>query len=606
MCGIIGCTGVPSAALRVLEGLRRLEYRGYDSAGIAWFDREGVLKREKSAGRINVLAERLSLRSDLGGSTAIGHTRWATHGAPSDTNSHPHGNERVQLVHNGIIENYAALRSELTALGYSFASDTDTETAALLLDHLAKQTKSRADAMRELARRLVGSFAIGAVFSDEPETVYAIRRDSPLLIALGEGESYLVSDMTAVLAYTRRYLSLEAGELAILAPSGVTLLDAEGQKITREICTATWDAAAAERGGHAHFMHKEIYEGARAVRDTLGGGIFDADLTGVLVDRLAKCGHIYIVACGTAYHAGLLGARAVERFANLPVSVELASEFRYRGPLFSERSAVILVSQSGETADTLAALRLAAERGAYTVGMVNTVGSAIAREADAVLYTHAGPEIAVASTKAYTVQSALLTALALVLAARRGAISESEIASEREALARSLPDAIGAILAREGEVCRLAREIAKSEHLFFIGRCADHDAAAEASLKLKEISYIHSEAYAAGELKHGTISLIEPGTPVIALSTEAALREKLLGNIREVAARGARVLLIGTEGAKELTKEASESFLIPDLPGAVAPIALATVLQLLAYHTAVLRGCDVDRPRNLAKSVTVE
>ena len=602
----MGCTGVPSAALRVLEGLKRLEYRGYDSAGIAWFDGTNALKWEKSAGRINALAERLSLRRDLGGSTAIGHTRWATHGAPTDENSHPHGNGRVQLVHNGIIENYAALRRELSALGYRFTSDTDTEAAALLLDHLARQTKSRAEAMRELARRLAGSFAIGAIFSDEPEAVYAIRRDSPLLIALGEGENYLASDMTAVLAYTRRYLSLEAGELAILSANGVILTDGDGNRIEREVQRASWDASAAERGGHAHFMHKEIFEGAQAIRDTLGGGIFDAGETGVLTARLAECDQIRFVACGTAYHAALLGARAIERFAGIPVSVELASEFRYRDPLLSPKSAVILVSQSGETADTLAALRLARSLGVYTVGVVNTVGSAIAREADAVLYTHAGPEIAVASTKAYTVQSALLTALALMLAMRRGTLSESELRIEREALEEALPEAIGEILEREGEICRIARAIASSEHLFFIGRCADHDAAAEASLKLKEISYIHSEAYAAGELKHGTISLIEGGTPVVAISTETALREKLLGNMRETKARGAHVLLFGTKGAEPLAEEASECFLIPALSASAAPIALATALQLLAYHVAVLRGCDVDRPRNLAKSVTVE
>ena len=610
MCGIIGCTGVRHAVDTLVDGLRMLEYRGYDSAGVAWFDREGVLKTEKSVGKIRDLEARLALRGDLDGKAGIGHTRWATHGAPTDANSHPHGTARVQLVHNGIIENYAALKGELLALGYAFASDTDTEAAALLLDRLCEQTDSHAEAMRALAGRLVGSFAIGAVFADEPEVIYAIRRESPLLIAVGEGTSYLASDMTAVLAYTRRYLTLMAGELAILTPCSVTLLGENGEKIEREPCEASWDVRAAERGGHPHFMHKEIFEEPRAIRDTLAPRISQGlpDFSGELPDaaRLACAERIYIVACGTAYHAGLLGGNAIERYARIPVTVEVASEFRYRDPILSGREPVIFISQSGETADTLAALRLARSRGAYTVGLVNVVGSSVAREADAALYTYAGPEISVASTKAYTVQTALLSLFALHLAVLRGCISHSDARRETAALLSELPEEIERILAREGEIASLAEELAPQEKLFFIGRRADYCAATEASLKLKEISYIHSEAYAAGELKHGTISLIEQGTPVIALSTEQALREKMLGNVREVTARGARVLLFAVGEPAALAEAATGAFLLPEMSRISAPIALATALQLLAYHTACLRGCDVDQPRNLAKSVTVE
>ncbi len=610
MCGIIGCTGVKRAVDTVVKGLHMLEYRGYDSAGVAWFDSEGTLKTEKSVGKIRDLEKKLALRSDLGGGAGIGHTRWATHGAPTDANSHPHGTARVQLVHNGIIENYAALRGELSALGYTFASDTDTEAAALLLDRLAGETGSHAEAMRALAGRLCGSFAIGAIFADEPGVIYAIRRESPLLIAIGDGASYLASDMTAVLAHTRRYLTLEAGELAILAPSGVTLLGEDGERVEREVCEAVWDVRAAERGGHPHFMHKEIFEEPRVVRDTLAprvsAGLPDFGGEGLDTARLASAERIFIVACGTAYHAGLIGAAVIERYARIPVTVELASEFRYRDPILSEREPVILISQSGETADTLAALRLAKSRGSYTLGIVNVVGSSVAREADAALYTYAGPEIAVASTKAYTVQTALLSLLGIYLASLRGQVSAEEARRETAALLTGLPSEIERILAREGEIAALAAELTEHENLFFIGRRTDYYAATEASLKLKEISYIHCEAYAAGELKHGTISLITEGTPVVALSSEPDLREKMLGNVREVTARGARVLLFAAGEPGALADTAAGAFLLPELPRVSAPIAMATALQLLAYHTACLRGCDVDQPRNLAKSVTVE
>ncbi len=613
MCGIIGCIGEQNTKQTLLAGLHALEYRGYDSAGIAWIDREGRLHARRAAGRVGALEELLSGEPMCGVSVGIGHTRWATHGAPTDRNAHPHGDMCVQIVHNGIIENYAAIRRSLEEEGYRFSSETDTEAAALLLSKLSRD-RSPFDAMCALDRALRGAYAIGAIFASDPAHIYALRRESPLIIGLGEHENLIASDVTAILSRTRRYLGMQNGEIAVVARDAVSLYDQEGRRIERAPEEALWDIRAAERAGHAHFMHKEIHEEPGAVSATVSPRIreempyFAED--GLDIERLASAEHIHIVACGTAYHAGLYAKRVIERYGRLAVTAEVASEFRYRDPIIGGSDAVLLISQSGETADTLAALRLAKSRGAYTVSIVNAVGSTIAREADAALYTWAGPEIAVASTKAYTVQTALLALLGIGIAHVRGEMPEQEAARLTSRIREQLPNAISSLLLREEEIARLARSISDSEHLFFIGRCADADAASEASLKLKEISYIHSEAYAAGELKHGTISLIEPGTRVIALSTEHSLREKLLGNIKEVSARGAYVIVLasqdGDAGCSELAEAANESFPLPITDPMVAPIVAATALQLLAYHTAVLRGADVDRPRNLAKSVTVE
>ena len=611
MCGIIGCTGVENAGEVLVSGLRTLEYRGYDSAGIAYFDKEKGLSVQKAAGKIRALEEKLSALGEIKASSGIGHTRWATHGAPTDANSHPHGSARVQLVHNGIIENYAELRAELLGLGYVFSSETDTEVAALLLDRLLDAYASKREAIVALTGRLTGSYALGILFADEPDTVYAVRRGSPLMLGVGEGKSFLTSDLTAILTHTRDYLVLEEGEIAVLRDGGVLVMKEDGTPVERPLKRADWDARAVRLEGHAHFMHKEIFEEPTAIVSTLrprvAGGLPDFSPDGVDAERLRRAERIVFIACGTAYHASLLARRMIEREARIPVECEIASEFRYRDPILSERDVVVCVSQSGETADTLAALRLAKERGAYVVSIVNVVGSSVARESDAVIYTHAGPEIAVASTKAYTVQTAILSLFAVWLARLVGKCSEARARELTEALTVGLPGAVREILAREEEIKALTAPLSDVSYLFYIGRCADADIAAEASLKLKEITYLHSEAYAAGELKHGTISLIEQGTPVIALSTEAELREKMIANVKEVAARGARVTAFAAGGETAHLAEVSDDlFVLPELDASVAPIAAVTVLQMFAYHAAVLRGCDVDQPRNLAKSVTVE
>ena len=611
MCGIIGCTGVKNAKEVLLSGLKTLEYRGYDSAGIACFDENGEFFIQKAAGKIRALEEKLSSAPAVISSCGIGHTRWATHGAPTDENSHPHGSARVQIVHNGIIENYAELREELIARGYRFSSETDTEAVALLLDKLSYEYPSHIDAIAALTRRLVGSYALGILFCDEPTSIYAVRRQSPLLIGVGEGESFLSSDLTAILAHTKNYLILEAGEIAILHNGGVSIINEDKTPVSRPCQRVDWDVEAVRLEGHAHFMHKEICEEPSALGATLSpriaSGLPDFSPDRLDPDRLKTAERIVFVACGTAYHAALIAKRAIEGLARVQVVCEIASEFRYRDPVLSPRDVVICVSQSGETADTLAALSLAKARGAYLIGVVNVVGSTLAREADAVLYTHAGPEIAVASTKAYTVQSALLSLFAVWLARLVGKCSAERAKALTESLTVGLPSAVREIISREDEIKALAAEIGKAEHLFFIGRGADADAAAEASLKLKEISYLHSEAYAAGELKHGTISLVEKDTPIVALSSDLTLREKMISNVKEVLARGAKVLAFSIGDREGALSEVSGSAVsLPETDAISAPIAMATALQLFAYHVAVFRGCEVDQPRNLAKSVTVE
>lgn len=608
MCGIIGYSGQRDAVARVLDGLHHLEYRGYDSAGVACFA-DGGISVVKARGKIACLEERLAQTPLPPSHTAIGHTRWATHGEPSDQNSHPHGNRRVQIVHNGIIENYRSLQAQLVAAGYCFSSATDTEVAALLIDHLYEGDPI--EAMRRASEQLRGSYAIAALFADRPGILYAMRRDNPLIIGLGQGENFVASDITALLADTRDYITPEQDDIAEVSADAVRLFGRGGQPVKRPVQHATWSVDAAERGGYGTFMEKEIHEEPQAVRHTLSprirDGLPDFSEQGLRTDRILASRRITVVACGTALHAGMMAKYWIERFARMPVTCEVASEFRYNNPILDESDTVLVISQSGETADTIAAMRLAQARGAYTVGIINAVGSTIAREADTTLYTYAGPEIAVASTKAYTVQCTLLCLLALHLAHLRGKMDEAQLRAEVSVLTDMLPTAISDVLDRHEEIKQIAAQFYETPNAFFIGRGADYYAAMEASLKLKEISYIHCEAYAAGELKHGTISLIEQGTPVLALSTSAALREKMGGNMREVVTRGARLYLFGDAGAAELAADAGGGcFLLPDAPEEIAPLVLATALQLFAYYTAGARGCNIDQPRNLAKSVTVE
>ena len=605
MCGIIGYIGKDNSVERLVEGLRALEYRGYDSAGVAFFGESGELIRVKAAGRLANMEEKLKSVSGTSGShCGIGHTRWATHGAPSDANSHPHGTAALQLVHNGIIENYAGIREELTALGYVFESDTDTEAAAKLLDWY-RRTDDSLTAIARLTKRLCGSYAFGIVFAGEPDRIYAVRKDSPLIIGIGDGENFIASDITAILSRTRRYCQLDEGEIAVVKSDGITILK-DGVRVEKEIKTALWDTEAAERGGFPHFMLKEIHEEPDAIRKTLGprisGGL--PDFSGEKLDAkaLAEASRLHIVACGTAMHAGLIARELFNRLARIPVEVWTASEFRYCDPIVGKGDIVTIISQSGETADSLAALRLAKSKGAKTLAVVNVVGSSIAREADSVLYTLAGPEIAVASTKAYTVQTSLLALLAVDCGLRRGILSEADARALTNELSCRAPEAVGEVISRAEELKLLAGRIKDSEDLFFIGRGIDCALASEGSLKLKEISYIHSEAYAAGELKHGTISLIVPGTPVIALCTVPELVGKMVSNIREVKARGAEVIAI----ASDIIAEADATLTLPKIDPRLAFLPAAAALQLLAYHTSVARGCDVDKPRNLAKSVTAE
>lgn len=602
MCGIIGYTGREASVKRLIEGLRSLEYRGYDSAGIAFFDENNALRRIKASGRLSNVEKKLNeLLAFPTSHCGIGHTRWATHGAPSDANSHPHGTEALQLVHNGIIENYAELRAELDC---ELEGDTDTEVAAKLLDRLLT-ANDKLTAIKKLADRLRGSYAFGIVFADEPRRIYALRKDSPLIIGLAKDGNFIASDITAILKYTRDYYQLEDGELAVISSDSVEIIK-DGLPINKERKTALWSLEAAERGGYKHFMLKEINEEPDAIVNTLRPRIkyclpsFAAECLDTV--RLSASSKLRIVACGTAMHAGLIAKQLFSRFAALPTEVEIASEFRYADPLIDKDETVMVISQSGETADSLAALRLANERGANTVAIVNVIGSTIAREAKSTVYTLAGPEIAVASTKAYSVQTALLALIAIDCGLIRKTLSESQVKTLTAELFENAPKAVQTVIALSDEIKKIARSIAKSEHIFFIGRGIDSALCSEGSLKLKEISYIHSEAYPAGELKHGTISLITCKTPVIALCTVPELYEKMISNIREVKARGAYVTAI----AYENVPEADNTLILPQTDKSFAFLSTAAALQLIAYHTAELLGCDVDKPRNLAKSVTVE
>ena len=614
MCGIIGYTGVQAALPHLLNGLESLEYRGYDSAGVALsLPQTGEVLTVRAGGKLNRLKERLSTHPQAQEAhCGIGHTRWATHGIPDDKNAHPHTTARLSLVHNGIIENDGELRKEVLSRGISLTSETDTEVAAWILDTLYAASGIPADALLAAAERLRGAFAFAVLFHDRPGEIYAIRRDSPLIAAQSEDGTVLASDITAILPHAREYIRIPALTVACLRTDGITLTGQDGNILPPAPEQIDWDTERAQKGGYAHFMRKEIDEQPLSLHKTLAPRMDNAmphfDLSVLDTDEILRFRTIHLIACGTAMHAGLIGKRVIEGLARLPVRVEIASEFRYRDPLLDPaHDLCILLSQSGETADTLAALRHAKEQGVCTLAIVNVVGSSIAREADYVLYTWAGPEIAVASTKAYSVQCALLSLLALRFAHANGRITRTELRLHTDTLRCELPEAVSKVLTKEREMEDLARDLAEHEHIFFIGRGVDADLCTEGSLKLKEISYIHSEAYPAGELKHGTISLITEGTPVVALLTDPSLCEKTLSAIREVTARGAQVTVIASEEiARRIHLSCYRLLILPTVPALLSPFPAVTALQLLAYHVAVARGCDVDQPRNLAKSVTVE
>ena len=610
MCGIIGYTGAKDTVKILLDGLETLEYRGYDSAGIALYTPSGI-RTIKSKGKLAALAEKLKDFGQINSGCGIGHTRWATHGEPSDRNSHPHFTENLALVHNGIIENYAELSVLLEANGYRFLSETDTEVAAKLIDMLYLKCRNPLKAIFEAAEIIRGSYAFGIIFADIPNTIYAIRKDSPLIVAKSRDGGMIASDFPAILAHTKEYYRLEEGVIAKITKDEIRFYGNDFSDVGQKTEKIDWDVEQAQKGGYPHFMIKEIHEEPDAVRKTISPRIkkglpfFDSEaLDTEFINHFEA---IHIVACGTAMHAGLVGKAIIEKLARIPVNVEIASEFRYREPILEKNDLVILLSQSGETADTLAALRHAKSKGIYTLAIVNVIGSSVAREADSVMYTRAGPEIAVASTKAYTVQCALLYLLAVRLAMVKGKMNDTEAISLCSDILTRAPEAIESALKLEEKIMNCAKSFVTAEHLFFIGRGIDYSIAVESSLKLKEISYIHSEAYAAGELKHGTISLVTEGTPVIAITTEKALCEKTISGIREVKSRGAHVLSVCTKSLSEQYNiPCDDMIIIPDTKEGLELFPASTVLQLFAYSVSYAKGLNVDKPRNLAKSVTVE
>ncbi|ATD56049.1 glutamine--fructose-6-phosphate transaminase (isomerizing) [Clostridium chauvoei] len=608
MCGIVGFVGNREASPILVEGLSKLEYRGYDSAGVAVLENKEI-KVRKFKGRLKNLEENLN-EQPIDGHIGIGHTRWATHGEPSDVNSHPHsnGDATISVVHNGIIENYIKLREWLTSKGYEFQSETDTEVIPNLVDYY--YNGDLFEAVTKATAKMEGSYAIGVICKNEPDKLIAVRKDSPLIVGIGEGEYFIASDIPAVLGYTRDVYLLEDKEFVILTNDGVELKTEDGEKIEKEVYHVTWDVDAAEKGGYEDFMLKEIHEQPKAIKDTLSSRIshdhkVSLENIEITKEELEAFDRVFIVACGTAYHAGLLGKVAIERLAKIPVEVDIASEFRYRDPLITEKSLLIVISQSGETADTLAVLRDAKRIGAKVLAVTNVVGSSVSREAHHVLYTWAGPEIAVASTKAYETQLIAMYIIAMYFGETKGVLSE-EMAKELKDELLSLPDKVEEILKQKDELQKFASKNYMDKDLFFLGRGVDYAVALEGSLKLKEISYIHSEAYAGGELKHGPIALIEKGTPVIALLAEDKLKEKMISNIREVITRGARVLSIANIGDKEAEQVSEDVIYIPKTNSLLSPVLSVVPLQLISYYMAKQKGCDVDKPRNLAKSVTVE
>ena len=606
MCGIVGYVGKRSAQDVLLDGLEKLEYRGYDSAGVA-LALDGGIRVVKSKGRLTQLRQKLAAQALAQSFCGIGHTRWATHGEPSDVNSHPHSTPRVSIVHNGIIENYGILKERLIAKGYTFESETDTEVLVKLIDSCYTGDPLRA--LQEALAKVRGSYALAVLFRDRPDTIFAVKRESPLIVGWGEGENFVASDIPALLKYTRRYSVLEEGDMAVCTAEGIRFYNEFAEPVQRPVLTADWDMEAAEKGGYPHFMLKEINEQPTAITATVSprveDGMPDLRIPQLTDEVLRGIGTVHLVGCGTAMHAGMVGKAAIETLARVPAEVDIASEFRYRDPSLNPNDLVIIISQSGETSDTLAALKLAKSRGVPVLAIVNVVGSSIARAADYVLYTYAGPEIAVASTKAYMVQLCVLYLFALRLAYARGRLSAAETRRYTAQLLRA-PEIIKARLADCEQIKYLASRYMNTQSCFFIGRGFDYSLSLEGSLKLKEISYVHSDAYAAGELKHGTISLITDGVPVIALATQKQVYEKTISNAKETRSRGARVLLFTTKDAVVPEGVADAVIRLDEYEDILMPLQLIVPLQLFAYYMAVLRGCDVDKPRNLAKSVTVE
>ncbi len=612
MCGIVGYIGTQKAAPILLDGLKKLEYRGYDSAGVAVQTADGAIDIRKEMGRLRVLAEKLDGGKVMEGSCGIGHTRWATHGKPDSLNAHPHTNAEhsIVAVHNGIIENYSELKKNLSARGYEFYSETDTEVAIKLVDHYYRRYGNPVKALSEFALRVRGSFALAVLFRDYPGEIYAVRKDSPMIVGIAGGESYLASDVPAILSYTRSVYYVDNMQLCRLGKGTAEFYNLDGERVEKSPVEITWDMKAAEKGGYEHFMLKEMHEQPSVIRDTLhaaldGNGKIDLSETGITAEELKKVRRIIAVGCGSAYHVGVAAQYVIEELAHIPVRVELASEYRYRTPLFQEGDLVLVISQSGETADSLAALRLAKNHGARTFAVVNVVGSAIAREADFVFYTKAGPEISVATTKAYSAQLIASYLLGIKLGEVFGTLTparSAELVGELEAL----PQKVQTILDGKEEIKRFAFEAMNKKDVFFIGRGIDYAVSIEGSLKLKEISYVHSEAYAAGELKHGTISLIENGTLVVGLLTQGGVIEKTVSNMVETRTRGAVLASFTAENNRKLPEESDWVFRIPQTEELFAASLAVIPLQLFAYYLSVLRGNDVDNPRHLAKSVTVE
>lgn len=608
MCGIVGYFGKREASPLLVEGLSKLEYRGYDSAGVAIL-KEGNLEIAKCKGRLSCLEEKLK-DSPLHGTIGIGHTRWATHGQPSDVNSHPHSNGKktISVVHNGIIENYISIREWLISKGYEFTSETDTEVIPQLIDYYYDGDLVKA--VMKAVSKMEGAYAIGVVTTHEPDKMVAVRKDSPLIVGLGKDETFIASDIPAVLNQTRDIYLLEDKEFVIITKDGVKIINEDEEVVNKEVYHVTWDADAAEKGGYEHFMIKEIHEQPKAIKDTMTSRIvlgqpIKLDDIHITKEQINKLNKIYIVACGTAYHAGVVGKYVIEKLARIPVELDIASEFKYRDPILDENSLMIVISQSGETADTMSALRLAKSKGARVIAVTNVVGSSASREADDVLYTWAGPEIAVASTKAYVTQLIAMYIIGLFFAQNKETLSNEEI-EEIKAEILELPGKAEKALECKEVIQKMTSKTSMQKDMFFLGRGLDYAVAMEGSLKLKEISYIHSEAYAAGELKHGPIALIENGTIVIALATQEELYDKIVSNVQEVVSRGAKVYMIAQEGHSEVQKTINSAIYIPKVMDLLSPVIAVIPLQLFSYYMAIEKGCDVDKPRNLAKSVTVE
>lgn len=609
MCGIVGYVGPKDCSEVLVNALTKLEYRGYDSAGIAVFD-NGEIKTVKTKGKLQDLKDKLAEVGTPKGHVGIGHTRWATHGEPSDVNSHPHSGTRVTIVHNGIIENYMELKDFLISKGRTFLSDTDTEVVAQLLDY--KYNGNPLETIDSVMAELKGSFALGIMFKDFPDRVFAVRRESPLIVGVAEDECFIASDVPAILQYTRDYYLLAHDEIVTLSPDGVSFVDEHLDPIEKELQTADWDMEAAEKGGYPHFMIKEINEQPEAIRTTIMPRIKEGlpflEECGITTETIKNFKNITIVACGTAMHAGMVGKYVIEDLARVPVNVDIASEFRYRNPIVGEGDLVIIISQSGETADSLAAMRLAKQKGAKTLAIVNAKGSSIAREADMLIYTLAGPEISVPSTKAYITQLSVMYLFAFELALAKETISTAECKRLVSALAK-MPEAVQYVIDNCEDTCKfVATKLVATDSLLYIGRGLDYALSMEGSLKLKEVSYIHSESYAAGELKHGTISLIDEDVPVIAVATQTGIIPKTISNVVEVKSRGAKVILVCTDACARELKDGVADYVIeiPHTDELLMPITAVVPLQILAYYTSINRGIDPDKPKNLAKSVTVE